>query len=162
MTRVHSLRKLAAAGAGVGAIAAVCALFAPAVFAGGAQWTTLHFREPSTNSTFVDAGRKGTSQGDYLAWLDPLRNVASGKLVGKVGGVCTLVDLKSQLYDCAPVTYLFNDGSTIFVDGFFSGKGKPETDPIVGGTGRYYGVHGLDTVTLFSATVTDHVLKFQH
>ena len=122
-----------------------------------ARATTLHFHEPATNDSFVDVGGKGTTQGDFLAWYDQLRDVDSGKFVGHVAGVCTLVDLRSQLFDCSPVTYVL-PGGTIYVDGLFSGKGAPETDPIVGGTGKYAGVHGTATVKALSATLTDHVL----
>jgi hypothetical protein len=120
--------------------------------------TTLHFHEQAANDSFVDVGAKGTTQGDFLAWDDQLRDVATGKFVGHVAGVCTLVDLRSQLFDCSPVTYVL-PGGTIYVVGLFSGKGAPETDPIVGGTGRYEGVHGTATVKALSATLTDHVLN---
>jgi hypothetical protein len=120
--------------------------------------TTLHFHEPASNSSFVDVGGKGTTQGDFLAWDDQLRDVDTGKFVGRVAGVCTLVDLRSQLFDCSPVTYLL-PGGTIYVDGLFSGKGTPETDPIVGGTGKYDGVHGTAIVKALSATLDDHVLN---
>jgi dirigent-like protein len=143
-------------------VAVVLALAGAAVAyaagSGGRSTTTiLHFHEPAANASFLDVGGKGTTQGDYLAWDDQLRDVASGKFVGHVAGVCTLVDLRSQLFDCSPVTYMLA-GGTIYVDGLFSGKGVPETDPIVGGTGKYQGVHGTATVKPLSATLTDHVI----
>jgi hypothetical protein len=42
--------------------------------------------------------------------------------------------------------------------GVLLGTGKPETDPILGGTGKYQGPRGTATVTAVSANITDHVL----
>src|ERR1700758_4247808 len=68
--------------------------------------TTLHFRELTTNGSAINAAGKANRQGDYLAWDDPLKDASTHKVVGKVAGVCMLVDVKTQLYDCAPVTYI--------------------------------------------------------
>ena len=124
---------------------------------GSTATTVLHFHEPATNDSFVDTGTKGTSQGDYLAWDDKIRDVATGRFVGHVAGVCTLVDLAAQLFACSPVTYIL-PGGTIYVDGLFSGKGVAETDPIVGGTGKYADAHGTATVRAISAALTDYVI----
>jgi hypothetical protein len=151
------MRKIAFCCAVALALAGAAVAYAAGTGARAARTTTLHFHEPATNDSFVDVGGKGTTQGDFLAWDDQLRDVVTGKFVGHVAGVCTLVDLRSQLFDCSPVTYVL-PGGTIYVVGLFSGKGAPETDPIVGGTGRYEGVHGTATVKALSATLDDHVI----
>jgi hypothetical protein len=158
MSRLQShARRTAALAAGAAALAVAATVVAPSVFAATGP-VTLHFREPSTNASAINAAGKANRQGDYLAWDDPLKDATTGAAVGRVAGVCTLVDVKSALYDCAPVTYTLADG-TIYADGFVSGMGKPMTDPIVGGTGKYQNVRGTLTVTAVSATITDHVLK---
>ena len=152
------MRKLFPVAALTLALAGAAVAYAAASSGRTTTTTTLHFHEPATNDSFVDVGGKGTTQGDYLAWDDQLRDVSSGKFVGRVAGVCTLVDLRSQLFDCSPVTYIL-PGGTIYVEGLFSGKGAPETDPIVGGTGSYAGAHGTATVKALSATLTDHLIN---
>jgi hypothetical protein len=152
-------RRVAAVAAAVGAFAAAAALIAPSVFAASGP-VTLHFREPSTNASAINAAGKPNRQGDYLAWDDAIKDATTGAVVGRVAGVCTLVDVKSSLYDCSPVTYILAGGS-IYVDGLLSGTGKPELDPILGGTGKYEGARGTATVTAVSATITDHVLNLK-
>ncbi len=141
-------------------VAAVGVVVAPQVFAAGPRTTTLHFREPSTNVTFVDVGKKGSSQGDYLVWDDPLKDVKTGKVVGRVLGTCTLVDVASQTFDCGRVDYILKDGM-ISNGGPFSGKGKPGESPILGGTGKYANVHGTVLARQVSSTVTDHVITIE-
>src|SRR5262249_14511822 len=153
-------RRIAAL-ATVVAVAALGIVIAPAVFAAGARTTTLHFREPSTNVTFVDVGKKGSSQGDYLAWDDPLKDGSTGKGVGRVLGTCTLVDVPSQTFDCSRVDYILKDG-TIANGGPFSGKGKPGESPILGGTGKYAHVRGYVLARQVSATITDHVITIEN
>ena len=86
--------------------------------------------------------------------------MSQGRKERRSSPACTLVDVKSALYDCAPVTYILAGGS-IYVDGLLSGTGKPIADPIVGGTGKYQGARGTATVTAVSATITDHVLNLK-
>lgn len=158
MSIITGRRRLTAAVGIVLLGAAVAAVLSGSVLAAQQGTRTLRFRESSTNGSFVDVGPSGTSQGDYLAWDDPLTYSDSNTPAGRVAGVCTLVDVTSQLYDCAPVTYIL-PGGTIAVEGLFSGAGTPETDPIIGGTGVYRDVRGTDTVTALDATTTDHLLK---
>ena len=158
MGHLESPRRMTTAlAAGAAAVAAAATLVAPSVFAATSP-TILHFREPSVNASAINAAGKANKQGDYLAWDDPLKDATTGALAGRVAGVCTLVDVKTALYDCAPVTYTLA-GGTIYAEGFVSGAGKPMTDPIVGGTGKYQNARGTLTVTAVSANITDHVLR---
>jgi hypothetical protein len=122
--------------------------------------TILHFREPTTNGSAINAAGKANRQGDYLAWDDPLKDAKTGKRVGRVAGVCMLVDVKTQVYDCGPVTYILS-GGTIFADGLLLGSGKPIPGPIIGGTGRYRDARGTITVTAVSPAITDHVIRLE-
>jgi len=121
----------------------------------------LRFREPSVNASAINAAGKPNRQGDYLAWDDPPKDATTGKTVGRVAGMCMLVDAASATYDCSPVTYMLSAG-TIYATGLLSGTGKPSTDPIVGGTGAYSSIHGTLNVTAVSATITDHVPRFSY
>jgi len=150
-------RAAAAVAAGVVALGTAAGLLAPSVFAASTP-VTLHFREPSINASAINAAGRANKQGDYLAWDDPIKDATTGAVVGRVAGVCTLVDVASALYDCGPVTYILS-GGTIYIDGLLSGTGKPMTDPILGGTGKYATVRGTATVTAVSASITDHVLN---
>ncbi len=150
-------RRTTALAAGVAALATAATLVAPSVFAATSP-TVLHFREPSVNASAINAAGKPNKQGDYLAWDDPLKDATTGAVAGRVAGMCMLVDVKTALYDCAPVTYTLA-GGTIYVNGFVSGLGKPLTNPIVGGTGKYANARGTVTVTAVSANITDHVLR---
>lgn len=158
MNRFQSrTRRAACVAAAFGALAVAAAFVAPSVFAASGP-VTLHFREPSTNASAINAAGKPNRQGDYLAWDDAIKDATTGAVVGRVAGVCMLVDVKSAMYDCAPVTYVLA-GGTIYANGLLSGTGTPTTDPIVGGTGKYQGATGTLTVTAVSANITDHVLK---
>jgi hypothetical protein len=123
----------------------------------GSRTTSIHLREIVTNETFVDVGAKGTSQGDYVAWNDPLIDPASKKLVGHVQGMCVFVDVKQGLLDCAPVSFVLG-GGTIYSEGLVSTKGVPTYAPITGGTKAYANTHGQIRIQPLSATKNDFVI----
>jgi hypothetical protein len=137
------------------AVAATATVLVPSVSAAHRQ--TLHFREPTTNGSSINATGKPNKQGDYLAWDDPLKSVTTGKVVGRVAGVCMLVDVKTQTFDCGPVTYILH-GGTIFTNGLLYGNGKQVPGPILGGTGKYANASGIVRVRSLSPAITDHVL----
>jgi hypothetical protein len=138
------------------AVTAIATVLVPAGAA--AHRRTLHFREPTTNGSSINAAGKPNKQGDYLVWDDPLKSVKTGKVVGRVAGVCMLVDVKTQTFDCSPVTYIL-PGGTIFSAGLLLGNGKPVPGPIVGGTGKYANASGIVTVKALSPAITDHVIQ---
>jgi hypothetical protein len=150
-------RRLLAASVLCGAAAAAAVLAVPSVSASGRP-TTLHFREPTTNGSAINAAGRANRQGDYLAWDDPLKDANTGKVAGHVAGVCMLVNVKTQLYDCGPVTYILSNG-TIFANGLLYGSGKAVPGPIIGGTGSYKNASGTITVTAVSPAITDHVIR---
>jgi hypothetical protein len=119
----------AAAAITVGALAAV---------SGGAAATrVIHVRELFTNATEnADVGKKGPSQGDFMAWNDPLKDLKTEKIVGHIDGTCFLVDVKQLLYNCPGVESVFGNGS-IWSEGLLSLKGAPvPPDAIMAGTAR--------------------------
>jgi hypothetical protein len=109
---------------------------------GAAAQQTIQVRELFTNATEnIDVGKKGPSQGDFMAWNDPLKNLKTGKVVGHIDGTCFLVDVKQQLYNCPGVETVFANGS-IWTEGLLSLKGAPvPPDAITSGTGAYAGAH---------------------
>lgn len=151
-----SIRLVATVGVLAAAIGSTAAVFASAAGA-SRQSQTLHFREPTVNGSSINAAGKANKQGDYLAWDDPLKSVKTGKVVGRVAGVCMLVDVKSQVFDCGPVTYIL-PGGTIFTDGLLLGNGKAQPGPIVGGTGKYLNAVGYVVVRALSPAITNHVI----
>ena len=123
-----------------------------AVSGGAAAGQTLKVRELSNNVTSVDVGKKGPSQGDYLVWNDPLKDMKTGKIVGHVNGTCVLVDVAQQLYNCGSVDFAFTGGS-IWSQGVLSLKGLTEPPgQITTGTGAYLNARGSTAGKTVSAT----------
>jgi hypothetical protein len=124
--------------AAVLASAAAVAIGALAAVSGGAAaGQVIQVRELFTNATEnIDVGKKGPSQGDFMAWNDPLKDLKTGKIVGHIDGTCFLVDVKQQLYNCPGVDTVFATGS-IWTQGLFSLKGAPVPPDVVHGTGAY-------------------------
>jgi hypothetical protein len=131
-----------ATAAGLAAVAAIVIGALAAVSGGAASQRTIQVRELFTNATEnIDVGKKGPSQGDFMAWNDPLKNLKTGKIVGHIDGTCFLVDVQQQLYNCPGVESVFGNGS-IWAEGLFSLKGAPvPPDAVIAGTGAYAGAH---------------------
>jgi hypothetical protein len=124
------------------ALAAVAIGAVAAVSGGAASRRTIQVRELFTNATEnIDVGKKGPSQGDFMAWDDPLKDMKTGKIVGHIDGTCFLVNVKQLLYNCPGVDSVFSDGS-IWSAGLLSLKGAAvPPDALIAGTGAYAGAH---------------------
>lgn len=123
----------------------------------------VHIQEHVTNATYVPVstlvGSGGPyTQGDYIAFDDPDFDPETGQQVGHNMGVCTLVDVATQIYTCSEVTFFLAGRGEITVGGAFDGTGNPTTGPILVGTGEFLGAHGTVRVqALDEGTVDDFV-----
>ena len=136
-----SIRARVVGAVALASAAAIAAGALAAVSGGATAEQTITVRELFTNTTNVDLGKKGPSQGDLMAWNDPLKDMKTGKIVGHIDGTCFLVDVAQQLYNCPGVDTVFDNGS-IWSGGLFSLKGAavpPDAD--ISGTGAYAGKH---------------------
>jgi hypothetical protein len=113
-------------------MAAATVIAIGATSGGAAEVQTISVHEAFTNATEnIDVGKKGPSQGDFMAWNDPLTDLKTGKLVGHTNGTCFLVDVAQQLYNCPAVDFVFNNGA-IWASGLLSLKGAPVPDVYLG------------------------------
>ena len=110
----------------------------------GAKGKTLRLTAVQIESTFLDLGTTGLSQGDQIVFADELRR--RGRVVGEDGGTCTVTNLVS--YDAftanCVVTAELRRGQ-IAVQGlatFADGEPLRATLAITGGTGAYRGASG--------------------
>jgi hypothetical protein len=110
----------------------------------GAKGKTLRLTAVEIESTFLDLGTTGLSQGDQIVFADELRR--RGRVVGEDGGTCTVTNLVS--YDAfaanCVVTAELQRGQ-IAVQGlatFREGELLRATLAITGGTGAYRGASG--------------------
>jgi hypothetical protein len=135
------VKRKVAAGVGIAAAALVALGGLTTVSGGAATARTIQVRELFTNATEnIDVGKKGPSQGDFMAWNDPLKDLKTGKIVGHISGTCFLVGVAQQLYDCPGVQTNFSDG-TIVTTGQLSLKGATVPPDVAQGTGAYAGKH---------------------
>ena len=107
----------------------------------------VHIQEHVTNATYVPVytlvgGAGPSSQGDYIAFDDPIFDPQTGQQVGHDTGVCTLVDVATQIYTCPDVTFILTGRGQIAAGGLADGTGKPTTGAILGGTGEFHGATG--------------------
>jgi len=125
---------------------------------------TIRVQEHGTNATYVPVqtlvgGSGPSSQGDYLAFDDPVFDPDTEAQVGHVMGVCVLVDVSVQTFMCPDVTLILTGKGQIAVGGMFDGTGKPASGPILAGTGMFSGAVGTYTITaLDGGTIDDWVV----
>ena len=123
----------------------------------------VHIQEHVINATYVPVytlvgGAGPLSQGDYIAFDDPIFDPATGQQIGHDAGVCTLVDVATQIYTCPDVTFIIEGRGQIAGGGLFDGTGNPTTGPILGGTGEFLGAKGTARIqSLDGGTVDDFV-----
>ena len=92
--------------------------------------------------TILDLGETGTSPGDLTVWgpnplYDEANEVDTGALTH---GSCTSLNTAGDNH-CIE-TVLFDDGSTLEIQGIQRGSGEPSLTTIVGGSGMYRGATG--------------------
>ncbi|WP_432586109.1 hypothetical protein ABVG11_07910 [Streptomyces sp. HD1123-B1] len=130
--------------------------------AGGHRTEVLELVARQTQTTFIDHGDPGTSQGDELVLAgDLLRGPA---LFGRFGEVCTLtrVGPEPDSFDQQCVGTLTLPGGDLTLQGLISvtaaGPGEV-TVAITGGTGRYRTAHGVIEAVNTSDTETRLTLR---
>jgi hypothetical protein len=102
--------------------------------------------ERDSVSTELDFGQEGPSAGDVDVWgPNPFYDEKNITDTGATTqGTCVLLhDLSTCL---ASETIVFEDGSTIVVQGIQTDPSDPTARPIVGGTGQWLGATGTLTV----------------
>jgi hypothetical protein len=131
-------------------IACACAAIATAVtpLASASTGSVIRLTLPGTKSAYVDLGPKGYSAGDYFVSTGRLLDAETGKPVGRLGGVWTIL---SRLADHA-VFDLGLPRGTIFVAGRIVHAAPKSTLSLTGGTGRYRGSRGTVVFRYLSQT----------
>ncbi len=107
--------------------------------------TVLHLVTKTVQSTNLDLGKKGFSQGDQFLFADNV--FRGGKKVGTDGGVCTATRVTSSAapqFQCV-VSVRLPEGQ-LTVQGLVDFSGKTSTFAITGGTGRYRDAGGYVVV----------------
>ena len=129
----------------------------------------IHIQEHVVNATYVPVstlvgGNGPSTQGDYIAFDDPIFDPATGNQVGHVAGVCTLVDVATQIYTCPDVMFIIEGRGQIAAGGLFDGSGNPTTGPILfhGGTGEFREAQGTVRVQALNAAVNDFVFTLSN
>ena len=95
------------------------------------------------------------SQGDYIAFDDPIFDPQTGQEVGHDTGVCTLADVATQIYTCPDVTFILAGRGQIAAGGLANGTGNPTTGPILGGTGEFHGATGTVRLQILDGGAVD-------
>lgn len=127
------------------------------------NYKKIHVQEHVTNSTYIPVATlvgspEPSNPGDYIAFDDPLFDPDTTLQVGHVFGVCTLVDVDTQIYACPDITYVLTGRGQIAAGGAFDGTGNPTSGPVLGGTGEFIGVRGTGRVqALAGGAVIDFV-----
>jgi hypothetical protein len=102
--------------------------------------------ERDSVSTELDFGEEGPSAGDMDIWgPNPFYDETNSTETGiTTQGTCTLLhDLSTCL---ASETIVFQDGSSIVIQGVQTDPSDPTVRPIVGGSGQWLGATGTMTV----------------
>ena len=129
-----------------------------AVTDGGAP-VMLELVDRSRNVNTVDFGNDGLTPGDLIVWgPDPLYDADNQEDTGAVTyGSCVMVNTKG---DCmAQETFIFEDGSTIEVQGLEFGATVVSVKTITGGSGDFVGITGTltDIPDASRTTWTKHI-----
>jgi hypothetical protein len=66
--------------------------------------------------------------------------------IGRTSELCTMTVKHPATFDCS-FNVLLNDGNELTVHGAINPMQNPWTAPVVGGTGRYAGAHGIIRAT---------------
>lgn len=107
---------------------------------------TLTLVERDVHTTTVDRGPSGPSVGDVIIWgPNPFYDATNTANTGATTqGSCIVFDPAG---DClATATIVFPDGSTLQIQGIEAGATIASTRAIIGGSGRYRGATGTETV----------------
>jgi hypothetical protein len=126
-------------------LAGMCAL-AAASAAFGSSARTINAIAKGTGITFVDADHSGkASAGDYEIGTVVYVNPKSAKPIGHGSIVCTQIGASATAYQCQGVAHFA--GGDIVTAGPFSASSKTGSLAVVGGTGVYARVAGLQSTT---------------
>jgi hypothetical protein len=106
--------------------------------------TVLHLVTKTVQSTDLDLGKKGFSQGDQFLFADNV--FRGGKKVGTDGGVCTATRVTSAAQEFQCVVSVRLPEGQLTVQGLIDFSGKTSTFAITGGTGRYRDAGGYVVV----------------
>jgi hypothetical protein len=102
--------------------------------------------ERTLTVTDIDIGEPGVSAGDMIVWgPNPLYDETNTTDTGATTqGVCVLLDETRQCL--VTETILFEDGSTLEIQGLEAGGVQISSRTIVGGSGQYRGATGTMTI----------------
>jgi hypothetical protein len=132
---------------GVVATLAGVAGFIAAGPAGAAGDGVLRLHEKMTSTHLSGATNSRPAQGDQFVFTSDVF-APSGAKVGTGAGVCTVVSTVGSPLALCQITRSFAQGQVVATGMTPFGPQKPSfTNAIVGGTGRYRGSHGTETVT---------------
>jgi hypothetical protein len=90
----------------------------------------------------IDLGEEGDSNGDIQTWTSPLMD-ESGESIGKSSGTCITSDLENSWYECQWTFHLAEGTLTVAGTETDQEEGDIFELPVVGGTGKYAGAHGI-------------------
>jgi hypothetical protein len=114
--------------------------------------TTIHFVARQTSFTFVDVGKKGPGDGDYVVATED--DMQGGKKIGHDAFKCTLIRNNT----ICEATYVFAQGQ-ISTQGDVLPPARHFSTAVTGGTGAYQNVRGQLTVVPTSPTTADETLR---
>jgi hypothetical protein len=119
--------------------------------------------------TTVDLGPAGKSPGDMYVYDGDV--TSKGRQIGRIYGANTSVKVEGQRETVSgQLTFKLGGGDSIVIGGLAeypasdnSGLvlGNAYTRPVIGGTGRYAGVHGTDTAIRQPNGDYRHIFRFK-
>jgi len=144
---------------GLAATAAVVVGALAAVSGNAAAGQTLQVRELNSNVTSIDVGKKGPSQGDSLAWNDPLKTQRQAR-----SSATSTAPALSSTSRSSSTTAATSTSSSLTAPsgprGMISLKGAPEPPgQITTGSGAYANARGFTTGKPVGATATDWTIR---
>lgn len=112
----------------------------------------LVLNEQTTSFQYIDGGAPGRGVGDVLVYTTILIDPATGQVVGRKEGRCTTIRVAGDgdfIARCQETIYL--PGGTVYTDGSNFNQTEfeafvPQTLNIVGGTGQYANVRGIEVL----------------
>jgi hypothetical protein len=110
-----------------------------------------------------DLGHKGLDEGDPIAYTSRMTD-RHGKQIGRASGHCTVIRASGKGIAEAVCTGVYRlPGGELTTVGTYSAIDKgPQSEAIVGGTGRYAGVGGSLDYTNASADSLTETFRLRH
>jgi hypothetical protein len=125
----------------------------------GLVWKTLVLKELFAGGKFtaIDVGDPGDSVGDYVIFRDKIADAGTNEIIGTIDVMCV-----TGYADMCSGTFRLAGRGQIKIDGITPLGVDPDHFPVLGGTGNFVDIGGVDKISFPSDEYALHTLTLTH